>query len=49
MGIGNTKRIIDAGYDTIPKILEMSVDNLLTVEGFKRKLAEKIHTNMNVR
>ena len=49
MGIGNTRRIIDAGYDTIPKIIDMSVEDLLTVEGFKKKLAEKIHTNMNTR
>ena len=49
MGMGNTQRIIDAGYDTIPRIIAMSVEELLTVEGFKRKLAEKIHTNMNAR
>jgi len=49
MGMGNTRRIIDAGYDTIPRIVAMSVEELLTVEGFKRKLAEKVHTNMNAR
>ena len=49
MGMGNTKRIIEAGYDSIPKIVAMSVEDLLTVEGFKKKLAEKIHTNMNER
>jgi NAD-dependent DNA ligase len=49
MGIGNTRRIIDAGYNTIPRIIAMSVEDLLTVEGFKRKLAEKIHANINAR
>lgn len=42
-GPGNVKRIIDAGFDTVPKILDMSKDDFLTVDGFKQKLATKIH------
>lgn len=39
---GNVKRIINAGYDTVPKILAMTKKEFLTVEGFKEKLATKI-------
>ena len=40
---GNVARIISAGFDNIPAILKMSVQDFLTVEGFKGKLANKIH------
>ena len=40
---GNITRIIKAGYDTVPKILKMSVDELKNVEGFQIKTATKIH------
>ena len=43
---GNIKRIMEAGFETVPQILAMSVDDFLTVEGFKEKLATKIHTNI---
>jgi len=38
--------MIEAGYDTVPKILAMSEADFLKVEGFKTKLAQKIHTNI---
>jgi NAD-dependent DNA ligase len=40
---GNIMRIIKAGFDTVPKIINMTVDDLLHVEGFKIKTATKIH------
>ena len=40
---GNVKRIITAGYDTIAKILKMKVADFLKVEGFKDKIATKLH------
>ena len=43
---GNIKRIMDADYDSIPSILAMTKDDFLEVEGFKEKLATKIHTNI---
>ena len=43
LGAGNVKRIIEAGFDTVPKILDMSKDDFLTIDGFKQKLATKIH------
>jgi len=39
---GNIKRIIAAGFDSVSKILRMSIDDLLTVEGFKEKMASKV-------
>jgi len=40
---GNIARIIQAGYDTIPEILKMDVEDFLEVEGFKEKMAVKLH------
>jgi NAD-dependent DNA ligase len=40
---GNITRIIKAGYDSVPKILNMTIDELNTVEGFQLKTANKIH------
>ena len=47
LGRGNVKRIMDAGFDTVDKIISMTYDDLLTVEGFKEKMAEKIETNIS--
>lgn len=46
---GNVDRIISAGYDTVSKIIKMSVDDFLKVEGFKGKLANKIHDSIQNR
>lgn len=42
LGAGNTKKIIAAGFDTVPKILTMSEADFLKVTGFKEKMAQKI-------
>jgi NAD-dependent DNA ligase len=39
---GNIARIISAGFYSVPKILDMSIDDFLTVEGFKIKTATKL-------
>jgi DNA ligase (NAD+) len=39
---GNIQRIIDAGFDSVPKIIAMTKDDFLTIEGFKQKLATKL-------
>jgi len=39
---GNVARIVEAGFDTVPKILKMEKADFLKVEGFKEKLATKI-------
>jgi DNA ligase (NAD+) len=43
LGSGNVKRIMHAGFDTIPKIIAMTKDELRGVEGFQEKMAQKIH------
>ena len=43
---GNVSRIISAGYDSVAKIINMSVDNFLEVEGFKIKMASKIYNGI---
>ena len=40
---GNISRIVHAGFDSVPKIINMTIDNFLQVEGFKTKMATKIH------
>jgi DNA ligase (NAD+) len=46
---GNIKRIIDAGFDTIPKIINMKEADFLKVDGFKERLTEKIKTGIKTR
>jgi NAD-dependent DNA ligase len=40
---GNIMRIIDKGYDTVPKIIKMTEEDFLKVDGFKQKMANKIY------
>ena len=49
LGSGNVQRIIKAGYDTIPKILAMTKDDFLKVDGFKDKLATKIYEGIMIK
>jgi len=46
LGSGNISRIIEAGFDTIPQILNMSKDDFLTIEGFQEKMADKLHNGI---
>ena len=43
---GNITRLIKAGYDTVPKIIQMTEKDFLTVEGFKGKMANNIYTGI---
>jgi NAD-dependent DNA ligase/DNA polymerase/3'-5' exonuclease PolX len=43
---GNIARIIQAGFDTVPAILKMTKEDLLSVEGFKEKTAEKLFSGI---
>ena len=45
--MGTINKVYDAGYDTLPKILAMSVDDFLTIDGIKDKSANKLHTNLH--
>ena len=46
LGAGNVKKIIAAGFDTVPKILAMSEADFLKVAGFKQKMAQKIRESI---
>jgi DNA ligase (NAD+) len=46
LGAGNVKKIIAAGYDTVPKILAMGEDDFLKVQGFKIKMAQKVRESI---
>ena len=40
---GNVKRIMNAGFDTVPKILRMKKTDYEGVEGFRSKMIDKIY------
>lgn len=44
---GIIKRIFDKGFKTIGSIVSITKEQLLSVEGFKDKMATKIHTAIN--
>jgi NAD-dependent DNA ligase len=46
LGSGNISRIIEAGFNTIPKIINMSIEDFLKVEGFKIIMANKIYNGI---
>ena len=43
---GNIKRIMEAGYNSIPEILNMTMDDFLKVDGFKDKTASKLYNGI---
>jgi DNA ligase (NAD+) len=43
---GNIARIIDTGFDSVPKIIKMTVQDFLTVDGFKEKTATKLYNGI---
>ena len=48
LGAGNVKKIMAAGFKTVPRILAMTSADFLTVDGFKEKLATKIKESIAV-
>jgi len=44
---GNVKRIIKAGFNSVPKILKMSKTDFEVVDGFKSKMIEKVYTSIH--
>jgi NAD-dependent DNA ligase len=43
---GNITRLINAGYDSVPAIIKMTVQDYLKVDGFKDKMANKIYNGI---
>ena len=46
LGEKNVKKILASGANTIEKIINASIEDLLKVEGFKQKMASKIHSSI---
>jgi DNA ligase (NAD+) len=46
LGEGNVSRIVEAGFDTVAKIIKMNEADFLKVEGFKKTMASKIYTGI---
>lgn len=46
LATGNVRRIMAAGFDTVPKILKMSEGDFKHVEGFKSKMIEKVRNSI---
>jgi NAD-dependent DNA ligase len=47
LGEGNVIRLINASFDSLPKILKMKLEDFLNVEGFKGKLSRKIYEGIH--
>jgi NAD-dependent DNA ligase len=46
MDVGTVKKLITNGYDTIPKIIKMNARDLENLDGFQKRLAQKIVSNI---
>ena len=46
LGPGNVAKIINAGHNSVAKIIALQKEDFLKVEGFKDRLATKIHDNI---
>ena len=46
LGEKNVVKMVDAGYDSVPKILAMTKEQILSIDGFKEKMAEKLHSGI---
>ena len=49
LGGGNVKKIMNAGYATVPAILKMTKDDFAKVEGFKTKMINKIYDGIHAK
>ena len=49
LGPKNVEKIIAAGFDSIPKILKMTEADFKTIDGFQRKMADKLHKGIHQR
>ena len=47
LSIGNVRRLIHAGYNSVPKIVHMSLQDFKQVEGFQEKLSQKIYSSIH--
>jgi NAD-dependent DNA ligase len=43
---GNVARIIKSGYDSVPEIIKMTINDFMSVDGFKDKTATKLYNGI---
>nr|WBF70664.1 hypothetical protein [Megavirus caiporensis] len=43
---GIVARLVENGYDTIPKILSITINDFMSMDGFQKKLATKLYNNL---
>ena len=46
LGEGNVKKIVAKNHNTVPKVIHMSEQDFMGVEGFQTKTAQKLHTGI---
>ena len=49
LSTGNTRKLMNADFDTISKIIRMTQNDFLNVDGFKERLATKIRTGIETK
>uniref|UniRef100_A0A6C0DNB5 DNA polymerase beta n=1 Tax=viral metagenome TaxID=1070528 RepID=A0A6C0DNB5_9ZZZZ len=49
LSAGNVKRIMNAGFNSVPKILKMTRADFANVEGFKEKMVTKIYEGIKAK
>jgi DNA ligase (NAD+) len=47
LGRGNVQRIMNAGFDSVHKIIRMTKKDFMTVEGFKEKMTNKVYNSIH--
>ena len=47
LSTGNVRRLIQSGYNNVPKIVHMTLGDFQKVEGFQEKLSQKVHTSIH--
>lgn len=46
LGNGNIRKIMKSGFTSVKDIIQMSYDDFLSVDGFKEKMANKLHSQI---
>ena len=46
LGEGNVKKLVEAGFDSIDKVVNMKEEDFLKVENFKSKMAKKVYESI---
>ena len=49
LGRGNVQRIMNAGFDSIRKILKMTKEDFMKVDGFKEKMTNKVYESIHTK